>query len=81
MNRAELYRLSAEIERRFPSLGKWQAKGLALVCWGLILQERCQISRIAEALPEWGAFNTVRQRLKRWLNNPRISLTNACSRR
>jgi hypothetical protein len=78
MNLAGLYRLRGEIEHRFPSLGKWQAKGLALACWGLILQEQCQISRMAEALPEWGAFNTVRQRLKRWLNNPRMHVTNAC---
>ena len=78
MNLDGLYRLSAEIEQRFPSLGKWQAKGLALACWGLIIQEQCQVSRMAEALPEWGAFNTVRQRLKRWISNPRIGVTNAC---
>lgn len=78
MNQDGLYRLSVEIERRFPSLGKWQAKGLALACWGLIIQEQCQLSRIAEALPEWGVFNTVRQRLKRWIRNPRIGTTSAC---
>lgn len=78
MNQEGLYRLSSEIERRFPSLGKWQAMGLALACWGIILQEHCQISRMAEALPEWGAFNTVRQRLKRWISNPRIGVTTAC---
>jgi len=75
MNQTGLYRLSREIEQHFPSLGKWQATGLALICWGLMLQERCQISRLAEALPEWGAFNTVRQRLKRWISNPRIRMT------
>lgn len=78
MNLEGLYRLSAEIEQRFPSLGKWQAKGLALACWGLIIQEQCQLSRMAESLPEWGAFNTVRQRLKRWISNPRIEVTTAC---
>jgi hypothetical protein len=31
-----------------------------------------------EALPEWGVFNTVRQRLKRWISNPRIGTTSAC---
>jgi hypothetical protein len=33
---------------------------------------------MAEALPEWGVFNTVRQRLKRWISNPRIGVTTAC---
>lgn len=78
MNQEGLYRLSAEIEQHFPSLGKWQAKGLALACWGLVLQQQCQISRMAEALPEWGVFNTVRQRLKRWMTNPRIEVNSVC---
>ena len=78
MNQEGLYRLSAESEQRFPSLGKWQARGLALACWGLIIQEQCQLSRMAEALPEWGVFNTVRQRLKRWISNSRIGVTSAC---
>lgn len=52
--------------------------GISVSVLGLILQERCQISRMAEALPEWGAFNTVRQRLKRWVSNPRINVTRTC---
>jgi hypothetical protein len=78
MNLTSLYRLQAEIEHRFPSLGAWQAKGLALAVLGLLLQQQCGLSKMAEALPEVGMFTTVKQRLKRWLRNERIEVLPAC---
>lgn len=78
MNLSSLYRLQAEVEHRFPSLGTWQAKGLALAVLGLLLQQQCGLSKMAEALPEVGAFHTVKQRLKRWMSNERIAVLPAC---
>ena len=78
MNPTALYRWQAEIEQRFPSLGKWQALGLALACLGLVMERQCHLTRIAEGLPAVGAFNTVKQRLKRWVNNPRVQVSAAC---
>jgi len=78
MNPTALYRLQTEIEQRFGSLGKWQALGLALACLGLVVEGHCHLTRIAEGLPQSGAFSTVKQRLKRWVNNPRICVSAAC---
>lgn len=74
MNLETVYRLRQEIERRFPSLGKWQAIGLALACIGLILEQECGIGRIAEGLLGFGKLETVKQRLKRWLKNERMPM-------
>lgn len=74
MNLEQVYQWQAEMERRFPSLGAWQARGLALVCLGVLLQQPCQIRRMAECLGMVGCVNTVRQRLKRWLKNSQIGL-------
>jgi hypothetical protein len=78
MNLATVYRLREEIERRFPSLGKWQVIGLALACIGLILEQECGIGRIAEGVLSFGKRETVKQRLKRWLKNERIHVQTAC---
>jgi hypothetical protein len=78
MNLVTVYRLREEIEGRFPSLGKWQAIGLAQACVGLILERHCGIGRIAEGLLRFGKLETVKQRLKRWLKNERIHVQTAC---
>jgi hypothetical protein len=78
MNPTTVYQVQAEIERHLPSLGKWQASGLALVVLGILAQEHCHLSQLAEHLPSWGAFNTVKQRLKRWVQNPRLKVTTVC---
>jgi hypothetical protein len=78
MNLHTVYRLRQEIEQRFPSLGKWQAIGLALACIGLILQQHCGLGKMAEGLAAFGTPATVQQRLKRWLKNDRIRVECAC---
>lgn len=78
MNPTIVYQFQQAIEQRLPSLGKWQATGLTMLCLGVLMQQQCQIRRMSESLPAWGTVNTVRQRLKRWLNNSRIPLTAVC---
>jgi hypothetical protein len=78
MNPTTVYQLQAEIEQRLPSLGKWQALGLTLMVLAIAVQEGCHLSQLAEQLPDWGGFNTVKQRLKRWVQNPRLNVTAAC---
>lgn len=78
MNSPTVYQLSQEIEQHLPSLGKWQALGLALLCVGMAVADSSQAGRVAERLVEWGSVNTVKQRLKRWLRNDRVQVTRAC---
>jgi hypothetical protein len=73
-----VYPLRQLIAQHFPSLGKWQAIGLTLACIGLVLEKHCGLSRMAEALPQVGCANTVKQRLKRWVSNERIRVLPAC---
>ena len=73
MNRQHiLTHLRTEIETNLPCLGAWQAAGLALLVFGLLGQGKAQLSQIAEGVPEEGSYNTVRQRVKRWVSNPRL---------
>jgi hypothetical protein len=75
MNRQEmLAQIDQEIETNLPSLGFWQALGLGLMVLGLVGQGWSQLSKIAEEVPEEGSYNTVRQRVKRWVSNPRLDL-------
>jgi hypothetical protein len=76
--RTIINQLNQEIERNLPSLGAWQALGLALMVVGLVSEGRSQLSRIAEGIAEAGSYNTVRQRLKRWLSNPRLQVSRVC---
>ena len=79
MNRqAMLTQLRTEIETNLSCLGAFQAAGLALLVFGLIGQGKAQLSQIAEGVAEEGSYNTVRQRVKRWLSNPRLPWTGLC---
>jgi hypothetical protein len=78
MNLNTVYRLRVEINKHFPSLSKRQGVTLALACIGLILSRHCGFTRIAEALPNVGTTNTVRQRLKRWVKNDHLAVLPAC---
>jgi len=55
-------------------MGKWQAKGLALFSYGIVLAEACQVSKVAEGLAWVGKIPTMEKRLKRWLDNEGIDL-------
>lgn len=72
-----VYRLSEEISQWLP-LGAWQGEGLAMWCYGIVKGRHGQLSLLAEELSEFGAIETVRKRLNRWLSNERIDVTSSC---
>jgi len=78
MNPEIVYRLRTELADHLPSLNRWQVSGLAVACAALSLEKHCSLSRMAEAVPELGSVNTVRQRLKRWVQNPGIRVEAVC---
>lgn len=80
MNHHELYQAFAEkVQAALPSLAHWQARGLALMSFGIALSQASQVSKISEALAFAGGLATVEKRLKRWLGNPRIDIDHVCS--
>jgi hypothetical protein len=79
MNSHQLYQWIEQVSNNFPVLGKWQAKGLALFSAGVILAERCTLSKVAEKLLMVGKPDSQERRLQRWLANPRLD-TAAMSR-
>lgn len=48
MNPELFYQWKTEVSKRFCELGKWQAVGLALLSFGVILAQHASLSRIAE---------------------------------
>jgi len=74
-----LYQLDGQIKENLPSLGAWQMLGLGLMVLGLVSEGWGHLSRIAEGIPEEGSYNTVRQRVKRWVSNPRLDVPAVCS--
>lgn len=78
MNREIVYRLGEELAQHLPSLSEKQVNGLAIACAGLSMEKHCGLSRMAEGIPEMGSVNTVRQRLKRWLKDVTLSVTDVC---
>jgi hypothetical protein len=79
MNREQLYQWMETLQLRL-RLGKWQALTLAGFSLGVMLSEKCQVTRVAETLSVWGKADTVERRLQRWLANPRIESA-ACQAR
>lgn len=72
MNREGLYQWSVEIARWFPVLKQWQVLGLALWSVGIVLSERCTMSKVAEHLLWMGKADSVERRLQRFVANGRI---------
>lgn len=72
-----LTQIGAEIEENLPSLGAWQSRGLAVLVGGLMALGQAQLSKIAEGIPEEGSYNTVRQRVKRWVSHRQLPLSAA----
>jgi len=60
------------------NLKKWQAGGLALFSYGVIVANHCQVSQIAESLAQLGRIPTLERRLRRWLANERIDVYACC---
>lgn len=79
MNHQKVYQKWVElIQRQFTNLKKWQAIGLALISYGIVLSQSSQASKISEALGFVGRLSTVEKRLKRWLKNSRIDVEACC---
>ena len=77
MNQTLLYQWIELIRTQFTNLNKWQATGLALFSFGVVLAEHCQTSKIAEAMAPIGRITNLERRLRRWLANPRLNI-DAC---
>lgn len=73
MSQRELYQWSEEIRKHLP-LKKWQALGLALFSIGIVLAERCTLSKVAEKLVWRGKADSVERQFQRLLANPRLKV-------
>lgn len=78
MNPEVLYQWIAEVCQRFDGLGKWQAVGLGLLSFGVVLARHASLSRIAEELAWIGSIESLTKRFKRWIGNPRLDVVLAC---
>jgi hypothetical protein len=65
---------SGQVQNDFPVLGKWQAKGLALFSAGVVLAERCTLSKVAEKLLLAGKPDSLERRIQRWIANGRLDV-------
>lgn len=74
MNLTLLYQWTDVVRRHFTNLKKWQAVGLALFSFGVVMARHCQVSQVAEALAVLGPIPGLERRLRRWLANPRVDL-------
>jgi len=78
MNRVKiLAQIGEEIETKMLNLGVWQQRGLTVLVFGLLMLEKAQLSKIAEGAAEEGSYNTVRQRVKRWVSKATFPLNAA----
>jgi hypothetical protein len=77
LNQTLLYQWIELIRTQFTNLNAWQATGLALFSFGVVVAEHCRISKVAEGLAFFGRIPSLERRLRRWLANPRLDL-DAC---
>ena len=78
MSQTELYQWTAQIKQVFSELGAWQAAGLGLYSYGVMVARQSGPSRVAEKLWEVGKADSVQRRLERWLANERIEWQQCC---
>lgn len=74
MSQEQLYQWSEVIGKHLPSLKKWQALCLALSSLGVVLAERCTLSKVSEKLVMVGKADSIERRLQRWLSNGRLDI-------
>lgn len=79
MNQHVLYQWIETVRTHFTNLKKWQAVGLALFSYGVVMAEKSQVGKVAEALAMVGRIPTVERRLRRWLNNDDIEIGRCCA--
>ena len=78
MNLAELYQWMGKIREIFREIGYWQATGVALYSYGVILARQCAPSKVAEHLGPVGKISSVQRRLERFLSNERLNWSVCC---
>jgi hypothetical protein len=74
MSQEQFYAWWGELWKQFPELSKPLLTGLTLLVGGIIQARASHLTRIAEALPQWGKPDTVERRLQRWLANGRVGI-------
>lgn len=79
MNLQVLYQWIETVGTHFTNLKKWQAVGLALFSYGVVLAEKSQVGKVAEALAMVGRIPSVERRLRRWLSNDDIEIGRCCA--
>jgi hypothetical protein len=79
MNLKLLYQWMEQLHQVFSPLTKWQAVGLALFSYGIVVARHCQVSKVAEELGRVGRIPSVERRLRRWLANRRIDVQLCCA--
>lgn len=78
MSQGLLYQWMRRVETAFSNLLKWQAMGLAIFSYGVVMARHCQLNRVAEEMGAWGRADSVKRRLQRWLSNERIDVSRCC---
>lgn len=78
MSQDELYQWTRQIKSVFQELGVWQAIGLAMYSYGVVVTRGSAPSRVAEKLSGVGKADSVQRRLERWLANERIDWQACC---
>lgn len=74
MTSREVYQWSEEIGKQLGMLTYWQRIGLALYSLGMVLAERCTLSKVAERLGWAGKADSLERRMQRFIANPRIKV-------
>lgn len=74
MSREQFYQVWGRLSKQFPCLSKPLLTGLTLLVLGIIRAEASTLTKIAEALPQWGKPDTLERRLQRWLDNDRVGI-------
>lgn len=74
MSQEQLYQWFAEIVLHLVSLNRWQAKRLVVFAVGIVLAERCRLSKVAEYLPWLGKADSVERRLQRFIADTQLSI-------
>jgi hypothetical protein len=72
MNLPLLYQWSEMIDKRFPNLGRWQKRTLALFSYGILLAQTCTLSKVSQHLSGKAETSSVERRLQRWLANEHL---------
>jgi hypothetical protein len=69
-----LYQWNEMIDKRFPTLGRWQKRTLALFSYGILLAQSCTLSKVSQQVSGKAESSSVERQLQRWLANDRLIL-------